>query len=153
MHPTGQFGTLISDEDQFCPHSTFLIRYTREAQSMAGGVRESKSPESSPEPTNNQGGGGEWASASASDSAANAVLPSLKTRSSSRLDQSSRPLLASVSRSNFLGQGLLSQPSVRFRKTINTSLGAGGHKVAVNAQNYVVLVTDVNQDPLRPGRR
>jgi hypothetical protein len=40
---------------------------------------------------------------------------------------------------------LLAKPSVRFRKTINTFLRQGGvdYPIAVNAQHYAVLVTDV----------
>ncbi|KAG1670529.1 hypothetical protein FOA52_015394 [Chlamydomonas sp. UWO 241] len=47
--------------------------------------------------------------------------------------------------------GVLSMPSVRLRKTINTM--DGGQIVAVNAQQYAVLVTDVNQDSLNEGAR
>ena len=36
------------------------------------------------------------------------------------------------------------QPSVRYRKTINT-MDPGGRPVAVHAQQYAVLVTNVNQ--------
>eukprot|EP00798_Chlamydomonas_sp_ICE-L_P014459 gene14459-20471_t len=43
--------------------------------------------------------------------------------------------------------GLLAQPSVRYRKTIN-AVTKTGETVAVNAQLYTVLVTDVNQNPL-----
>ncbi|GAX72909.1 hypothetical protein CEUSTIGMA_g364.t1 [Chlamydomonas eustigma] len=46
---------------------------------------------------------------------------------------------------------LLSQPSVRFRKTIN-AVDSGGELVTVYAQRYAVLVTDVNQDPLQAGK-
>ncbi len=41
---------------------------------------------------------------------------------------------------------LLAVPSVRFRKTINTE-DQRGRPVAVNAQHYAVLVTDVEQGP------
>ncbi|GAX72907.1 hypothetical protein CEUSTIGMA_g362.t1 [Chlamydomonas eustigma] len=49
-------------------------------------------------------------------------------------------------------QGLLSQPSVRFRKTINTQ-DIEGELVSVHAQHYAILVTDVNQDALRHGEQ
>ena len=51
------------------------------------------------------------------------------------------------------GRTLLSLPSVRFRKTINTVDMLTGEEMAVNAQHYAVLVTDVNQDSMRAGHR
>lgn len=41
---------------------------------------------------------------------------------------------------------VLAKPSVRFRKTINT-YDDRGRQIAVNAQHYAVLVTDVEQGP------
>eukprot|EP00798_Chlamydomonas_sp_ICE-L_P013270 gene13270-19112_t len=52
----------------------------------------------------------------------------------------------------FQACGLLSQPSVRFRKTINTH-DSKGEIVSVNAQLYTVLVTDVNQHAFEPSHR
>eukprot|EP00798_Chlamydomonas_sp_ICE-L_P013783 gene13783-19691_t len=49
--------------------------------------------------------------------------------------------------------GLLSQPSVRFRKTINAVDPHFGEVVAVNAQLYTVLVTDVNQNALEANKK
>jgi hypothetical protein len=40
-------------------------------------------------------------------------------------------------------QVMLAKPSVRYRKTVN-AYDRNGHRTAVNAQQYAVLVTNVN---------